>query len=49
MNNMMNTIDTAFCYMGKLLREEILSSRHKKNIFFPISLMLCLCEMLDAH
>ena len=42
MYNMINIINTAVCYIWKLLREQILGSHHKENIFFFLFLLFCI-------
>ena len=48
MYNMINTINTAVCYITKLLTVNPEFSSQGK-IYFSISLILCLYEMTDTH
>ena len=43
-----NIMNTALCYTWKLLKEYILSSHHKENIF-SFHFILYLYELMDAH
>ena len=49
MHNMLNIINTAVCYMWKLLREEILRILITRKTFFSIALILYLFERVDVH
>ena len=46
MYNMINIINTAECYMLKLLWENSESSHHKKKVFY---LILYFREMINVH
>ena len=49
MYNMRNVINTTVSYIVKLLRVYILRVLIKREIFFLMSLMFYLYEMIDIH